>query len=77
MRSWVDLAARQLAAVFTVSEDNHAVGDLTDLHKAVGDVDDADTPGFQATDKIEEAIRFVLRQAARRLVHDDHPGVLG
>ena len=73
----VNLVARQLAAIFAVSEDDHAVGNLTDLHQAMGDVDDTNALGFQAADKIKEAIRFVLRQAARRLIHDNHPGVLG
>src|ERR1017187_662015 len=45
------------------------------LLEEVADVDDADSLRAQAADHAEELLRVGLGEAARRLVHDKHPGL--
>ena len=66
-------ARRDGAAVL---EHGDPVADLPDLVEAVGDVDDGDARRGELADHAEEVGDLLRVEDGRRLVHDDHAGVV-
>ena len=73
----LDLPARQFAGLFTIAHHHHAIGQGLHLTESVRDVDDADALRAQIAHDAEQRLGFMLRQAARRLVHDEHARLAG
>ncbi len=69
-----DLLPAQSAGVAAVAQHDDAVGDAPHLGQPVRDVDHGHAGALQVGDDLEEPFRLRLRQAGRRLVHDDEPG---
>ena len=61
----------------SVTQDGDPIRDPVHLVHPVRDVDDRDAPGLQPVDQLEQRLGLVPGEAGRRLVHDQHLGVLG
>ena len=71
------LADRLLAHQLAVAQHGDAVGDAEDLVEPVRDIDHADAAFLQRTDRIEQPLDLVGRQAGGRLVEHQHVGFDG
>ena len=72
----IDIRSRQFASIAAVAQGHNAIGDLFDLGKPMGNVDDAHARRPQVFDGRKQAVSFRKRQRTGRLVHDDEPRVL-
>ena len=61
----------------SVAQDGDPIRDPVHLVHPVRDVDDRDAPRLQPVDQLEQCLGLVPGEAGRRLVHDQHLGVLG
>ena len=73
----VDLLAVERADRAAVAQHHDAIGALLDLVQSMRNEDDADAARLEGGDDLEQAARLGERQARRRLVHDDEPGIEG
>ncbi len=75
MLSCVMSAFGKFAGVAAVAQDDHAVGAPLHLGEPVRDVQHRHARRLQAVDHVVEPFRLRLRQARRRLVHDEDADV--
>ncbi len=57
--------------LLAVAQDGHAVGEVEDLIKEVGDEDDCKALGFQAADDVEQALNLVAVKAGGGFIQDE------
>ena len=60
-----------------VPQDGDPVADLLQLLKAVGNIDDRHAVLLQIADDFKQHLNLVFAQGRRRLIHNQHTGVLG
>ena len=70
-RGAIDARRRLRGHVPAVAQHGHVIAQPEDLFEPMADVDAGDAALAQPADQLVEPLRFVLRQAARRLVEDD------
>src|SRR5258706_9779683 len=66
-----DLIMLQNASVFTIAEDDDAIGDLLDLAQAMRNVDNAHALRPKLFDNLQKPLGFRQSKARCRLVHDE------